>query len=267
MRAFNTSRSVFKSAAPEAGFNARITIWGQSNAEGTALRSGTTTSPLSTDPDLADYDDGTLTFSRVKFWNGTAYATLVPGSNAGTAPTIMGPELGLAVRWMRETAAGTLYLAKNTQGGTSVQDFQTTPGFMWTAGLSKKSAQDAWLTSNSVSIDAANSHWYWSQAEADSGQSGAWYEPKLQDVVDGVIAQGILGGRGVLTDINTGSTRYNSGISAAKASIASGSSGVVDVILELNQFESDGLHINAYNQVQTAFDAYTFLFNTTPLTI
>lgn len=266
MRAFNNSRSVFDSAAPPAAVDARISFWGQSNAEGSALRSGITTSPLSSDTGLADFDDGTTPFTRVKFWNGTSYATLVPGSNAGTGPTIMGPEFGVAVRWMRETTTGTLYLDKNAVGGTSLTAFEPSVGARWTAGISDKASQNAWLTSNSVTIADEMTFWFWSQGEADYIENQAWYEPRLQDLVDALVVEGIMPYRGVLTDIPSGHSRYNAGISAAKQAVADASSGLVTNLMQNLYMESDNLHFNARGQVQVAYDAYAFFFDASTIT-
>lgn len=246
--------------------NARISFWGQSNAQGAALRSGIYTSPLSTDSDLGSYDSGALSFSRVKFWNGTAYATLVPGSNNGTDPLIFGPEFGIAVRWMRETTGGTLYLDKNAVGGTSITAFEPGVGARWTAGISAKAAQDAWLSSNSVTIPTSKVFWLWSQGEADYPENQAWYQPRMQTLVDQLIVQGILPGRGILTDIPNGSSRYNPSISAAKQAVATGSSGNIIKLIEPYYMESDNLHLNARGQVQRSYDSYAFFFDASTIT-
>jgi len=241
--------------------NARISMWGQSNAVGAALRTGIAAAPLSSDAELQDYDDATLPFSRVKFWNGSSYATLVPGSNSGASATEFGPEFGFAVEWMRRTTSGVLYLDKNAAGGISITSFEPDVGARWTTGVTERGQQDAWLASNGVSIDSSRDFWFWSQGEADYIQNQAWYEPKMQELVDALIVEGILPSKAVLTDIPSGSGRYNTGISAAKQAVADGSGGNIIKLVEPNYFEADNLHLNARGQVQRSYDAYAFLFD------
>ncbi len=245
--------------------SARISIWGQSNAGGAALRSGI--SSITADTELVDWDDGTLTFDRVKFWNGSAYAAYVPGTNHGTDSDRLGPEFGLAVRWMRETAGGTLYLDKNAVGGTSIDAFQPPSGARWTAGVSARSSQDSWLSSNGVTIPSGREFIFWSQAEADYIESEAWYETRMQTLADEWIADGYITGLGVLTLIPNGHSRYNVGINTAKQTVADGSSGLIVTLMQPLYMESDNLHFNARGQVQTAFDAYALYFDASTITV
>lgn len=247
-------------ARPGSQGNARISFWGQSNAAGAALRSGIYQAPLTSDPGLQDYDNGTTPFTRVMFWNGTAYAPLVPGSNAGTDSDRMGPEFGVAVKWMRETTSGVLYLDKNAVGGTSITAFEPEVGARWTAGLAAKAAQDAWLSANSVTIDLARTFWFWSQAEADYIYDQAWYQPKLQALVDALILENILPSKGFITDIPNGSSRYNPGISAAKQAVADASGGTLTNFMQGLYMEPDNLHFNAQGQVETSYALYNFVF-------
>jgi hypothetical protein len=255
---------------PAVNPNARISFWGQSNAEGSALRSGI--ADITADAELVDWDDGTLTFDRVMFWNTSTsvYAEYVPGSNHGTLSTLLGPEFGMAVRWMRETTTGVLYMDKNAFGGTSITSFEPPSATRWTTGISRRASQDAWLSSNGVTIDPSRTFWLWSQAEADSGQNQAWYEPKMQAIVDELRSNGILPFRGVLTDIPTGSGRYNAGISAAKQAVADTTDGLVVKQIEPafpTFFEDDNLHLNARGQVQRSFTAYSFFFDAETITV
>lgn len=253
-----------------ASTSARISFWGQSNAQGTAARAGISAAPLTSDPDLQSYDSGALPFSRVMFWNGTAYAQLVPGSNNGTDATLMGPEFGMAVRWMRETSSGVLYMDKNAFGGTSIDSFQPPSALRWNDGISSRASQDAWLLSNSVSIPPNRTFWLWSQAEADSGQNQAWYEPRMQAIVDAIEVNGIMPYRGVLTDIPTGSPRFNAGISAAKQAVANTTGGLLVKQIEPafpTYFEADNLHLNARGQIQRSYAAYSFFFDAAPLSV
>jgi hypothetical protein len=256
------------SVLPAVPLDARISFWGQSNAEGSALRSGI--SAITADPTLVAWDNGTNTFPRVRFWNGTAYAQYVPGSNHGTTSTLLGPEFGMAVRWMRETTTGVLYMDKAAWGGTSIDLFQPPSAARWNDSISRRNAQNAWLTANGVSIDPSRTFWLWSQAEADSGQSQSWYQPRMQAIVDAIEANGILPFRGVLTDIPTGSPRFNSGISAAKQVVADTTGGLLVRQIEPAFpafFEADNLHLNARGQVQRSYTAYSFFFDAATITV
>jgi hypothetical protein len=259
-----------QSSLPVSNNNARISFWGQSNAEGSALRSGI--ADITADTELVDWDDGTLTFDRVMFWNVStgAYATYVPGSNHGTESTLMGPEFAPAVWWMRNTTSGILWMGKAAWGGTSIDLFQPPSATRWTDSVSRHAAQDAWLASNGVTIPSNRTFWMWSQAEADSGQSEAWYESRMQAIVDALEANGILPYRGVLTDIPTGSPRYNAGISAAKQTVADSTGGLVVKQIEPafpTYFEADDLHLNARGQVQRSYNAMSFFFDAETITV
>jgi len=248
--------------------NARMSFWGQSNAQGAALRSGI--AAITADPTLVDWDNGTYTFPRVMFWNGTAYATYVPGSNTGTDPTLLGPEFGMAVRWMRETSSGILYMDKNAFGGTSIDLFEPPSAARWLDGLTSRAAQDAWLTANSVVIDNLKTFWLWSQGEADSADTQSQYQIPMQAIVDAIEINGIMPYRGVLTDIPTGSPRFNSAVTAAKQAVADTTGGLLVKQIEPafpTYFEADNLHLNARGQVLRSYTAYSFFFDAPTITV
>lgn len=257
-----------QAALPPVSADARMSFWGQSNAEGSALRSGI--SAITADPTLVAWDDGTNPFTRVMFWNGSAYAQYVPGTNHGTLSTLMGPEFGMAVRWMRETTTGILYMDKAAWGGTSIDAFQPPSALRWNDSIARRTAQNAWLAANGVTIDPLRNFWLWSQGEADSANDQAWYQPRMQAIVDALEANGILSYRGVLTDIPTGSPRFNAGISAAKQAVADTTAGLVVKQIEPafpTFFEADNLHLNARGQVQRSFTAYSFFFDAPTITV
>jgi hypothetical protein len=245
--------------------NARISFWGQSNAAGAALRSGV--ADITADTELVDWDDGTLTFDRVMFWNGTAYATYVPGSNHGTDSTLLGPEFGFAVRWMRETTTGVLYMSKNAFGGTSIELFAPPSAARWLDGVDSHTAQNAWLATNGVSIDDEKTFWFWSQGEAEYTQPQSWYQPRLQDLADACVVEGILPYRGVITLIPDGHSRYGPGMNDAKQAVADGSGGLLEAIMQQLYMEPDNLHFNARGMVQTAFDTYAFCLDAATITV
>ncbi|EFX59926.1 hypothetical protein DAPPUDRAFT_280330, partial [Daphnia pulex] len=140
--------------------NVRIAIWGQSNALGRADRADILTAPLSADPALATFDAGT--FDRVYIWTGSAYSKLQPSTNNGAAAGQFGSEFGLAVRWMRETTTGNLYLEKWAASGTSIDANMFKRGaWPYTTALSNRTSGNAWLSANGITLD--REAWLWVQ--------------------------------------------------------------------------------------------------------
>lgn len=238
--------------------NIRVSIWGQSNAIGRAEQTDIAAAPLSSDPELEDYMDGTLTLSRVFMWNGSAYVTLT-GSNNNAAAGQFGPEFGMAVRWMRETSSGNLYLAKEGSSGISIDpNFDPADAYY----LSKKSQYNlatAWLTSNSVTI--AEKHFLWVQGEADNAQSQAWYETRLDALLDGRISDSMDSSTGVkvLAQMKVGSAQYGSGVAAAKTAIAAADPTHIKTV-QMDYYKGDNVHCNGQGQVQLGYDAFESIF-------
>ena len=203
--------------------NVQVAIWGQSNAVGTALRSELSAPPLSSDPDLANYDANTLTFDRVRMWNGSAYVQFVMGTNNyGATADKFGVEFGLAVRWMRETTEGTLYLIKQASGGVSITSFDPDPAALnWSNGNYEWGEAASWLAAQGVALAAM--HWIWIQGESDEAQAQSWYQDRLQEIMDALHAGGrmvVPTSRAVLSQMHPSTSTYGAGVAAAKTAIA-----------------------------------------------
>lgn len=243
--------------------NVRIAIWGQSNALGRALRSDIAATPLTLDPVLEDYDTGVLPFSRVMIWTGSAYATLQPGVNTGASSDQFGPEFGLATRWMRETASGTLYLEKAASSGVSITNFDPPSGANYAPGVAERGQANTWLAGQSVTLTA--DHLLWVQGESDAAQTQSWYETRLQEMLDALHANSFLDAptsRIVLSQMHPSTSTYGAGVAAAKAAIAAATSSRIAAIeIPYYMKVGDNIHYNGRGQVQHAYDAYAWLLN------
>ncbi len=239
--------------------NVRVALWGQSNAVGRANRSEISTSPLNADPGLAAFDAGT--FDRVWIWNGSAYVKLQPSSFNGATVIAgqFGAEFGLAVRWMRETPAGNLYIDKNAEGGISITEFAPPSGTWYAIGATEASQATTWLASNSVTIN--NRALLWIQGETDSAQTQSWYETRLTTLIAAMRADGVIGSTSlaVLAQMPASSTGYGQGVFDAKAAYAASSGGAA-VTLQMPGYLSDGVHLSGRGMVQHAYDAYRAIF-------
>jgi hypothetical protein len=250
--------------------NVEIAIWGQSNALGLALRSDTGTSPLSADPDLAAYNANTFTFDRVFIWDGANYEQLVMGTNNGARnANEFGVEFGLAVRWMRETASGNLYLIRQASGGVSITSFDPSPAALnWANGENELSQAASWLAGAGVTLAA--SHWIWIQGESDAAQTQSWYETRLQEIIDALHSEGHLTSptsKLVLSQMHPSTATYGAGVAAAKAAIVAATPARIADPTFPYFHTGDNIHYSARSMVQHAYDCFEFLLDTAPLEI
>ncbi len=247
--------------------NVRIAIWGQSNALGRALRSDLAASPLTADPDLEDYDTGALTFDRVMIWTGSVYATLQPGVNTQATSDQFGVELGLGVRWMRETETGTLYLEKAAGSGISITNFDPPSGVNYASGVAERGQANTWLSGQGVTLSA--DHFVWIQGESDEAQTQEWYQTRLQELLDTLHSNSFLDdptSRIVLSQMHPSTDTYGAGVAAAKAAIADATpSRIVDIQFDYYMKSGENIHYNGRGQVQHAYDVFSFLFDATAL--
>lgn len=236
----------------------RVSIWGQSNAVGRASRSDISASPLSSDPGLAAYDAGT--FSRVYIWTGSVYAQLQPSVNNGANAGQFGAEFGLAVRWMRETVGGNLYIDKQAVGGVSITYFDPA-GANYIAMRSARTSANSWLATNGIVLTDAGMLWV--QGESDAGQTQSWYQTRMENLIAARLADGFQSStaENLLVQMVPGSATYDSNIVAAKAAIASANPGVTYAPAGPPYMQGDNLHQNGRGQVQLGYDAFEVFFN------
>lgn len=239
--------------------NVRVAIWGQSNALGRAERSDIAASPLSSDAGLAAFDAGT--FSRVYIWTGSAYSQLQPSSNNGADAGQFGPEFGLAVRWMRETASGNLYLEKWAASGTSIDANMFKRGvWPYTTALSNRASGNSWLSSNGLTL--AREAWLWVQGESDAGQTQSWYQTRLEQLIADRLADNFQDSSAInlLVQMATGTSGYGAGVAAAKAAVAAANPSNTIANSAPAYMKVDNLHQNGRGQVQLGYDAFEKFF-------
>lgn len=243
--------------------NARVAVWGQSNAVGRALQSDLSSSPLSSDAELADYMNGGLPFSRVLIWKSASFETLT-STNTGCDAGQFGPEFGLAVRWMRETVSGNLYIEKWSSSGSSITANLFVPGvWPYTTAIAWRSSADAWLSERGLSIDKEG--WVWIQGESDNAMSQATYQGHLEALMSSLQTDGVrpAGNTDVLVQMASTSAMYGAGVAAAKAAIASANPArtkVVDAPGGAGYMKGDNLHQNGRGQLQMAYNAFELIF-------
>lgn len=259
MPAWVTLRTEQRRGKTVAPFNAVVSIWGQSNAVGRALRADISATPLSSDPELATFDAGT--FSRVWIWDGTAYQQLQPSvfNGPNVSPGQFGPEFGLAVRWTRETTGGNLYLDKIAEGGESITAFAPPSSFYYSWGSTENTQRLAWFTTNAVTIQ--KTALLWIQGEQDAAQTQSWYETRLSDLIASMRTDGIIQANSlaVLSQMPIGGGATGAGVTAAKTAYAAASGGLA-VTLQMPDYLGDSVHLNARGQVQHGYDAYRSFF-------
>lgn len=237
--------------------NHRVAIWGQSNAIGRASGTEISSSPLSSDSGLSDYWSGS--FSRVYIWTGSAYAQLSSANNQCTAGQF-GPEFGLAVRWMRETTSGNLYIEKEAFSGVSITYFDPAGG-NYPGMVAHRSTANSWLSSNAISV--TDSGFLWIQGETDQSQTQNWYETRMQALIDARTANSLQdsGTKRVLMQMAVGSLNYAASIVAAKDAVALVGSTNTTAPFMAHYMNGDNQHQNGRGQVQAGYDAFEKIFN------
>ena len=240
------------------GGNRRIAIWGQSNALGRALRSDISASPLSSDAGLATFDAGL--FDRVWIWTGAAYEKLQPSVNNGAGAGDFGPEFGLAVRWMRETTTGNLYIEKHTFSGVSIDPYFTPGNYYYNLAVTERTQAAAWLSANSITVTDAG--WLWVQGESDSGQTQSWYQTRLEALIAGRTTDGFqtASTKRVLMKMHPSTSTYGAGPSAAKDAVATASASNTVSIVMPYYMNADNTHLNGRGQVQLGYGAFEQIF-------
>lgn len=240
----------------------RIHIRGQSNAVGYGALSDLSASPLNADSELASY--AAAPFSRVYIWTGSAYAQLNMGSNnAGNSSSQFGPEFGVAVRWMRETTTGNLYIHKHASGGSSIVNWIPSH---WTFATYSAEVTTANGILGSTPTPAG---FLWVQGESDSAQTQSWYQAHLESILTGLQTDGLLsaGSKRILARMHPSSATYGAGVDAAKVAIAAASTTNTTAPVMPNYRIADNIHLNARGQVQMAYDAFETIFSVGHITV
>jgi hypothetical protein len=234
----------------------RLHIRGQSNAVGYGALTDLSASPLNADAGLAGY--AAAPFARVYIWTGSAYQQLNMGSNnAGNSATQFGPEFGIAVRWMRETTSGNLYIHKHASGGSSITNF--VPAH-WTFATWSEEVTTADGILGSTPTPAG---FLWVQGESDAAQTQGWYQTHLESILTGLETDGLIdsGSKRILMNMHPSTATYGAGVAAAKTAIASASPTNTTAPQMPYYMLGDNIHITARGQVQVGYDAFETMFN------
>lgn len=238
--------------------------------DGRGLISDISTSPLSSDAGLATY--AASAFPRVYVWDGGTFSQLLLGTNNGgvnPAPgsgTQFGHEFGIAVRWMRETSSGTLYIVKNGASGAAISGFQPGAGFNQYQILeSAHTAAATALTGVTINVRAFD----WDQGESDQGASQSYYQAALSDILTASYTRGWFSStdRQVLFQVGTTSSLYDSNVAAAKTVLAAAAPSYIKTSASPNYWDGSGYHQNARGQVQKGYDAFELIFDRSHITV
>lgn len=248
--------------------HARITLQGQSNCWGVG--------PIS---EISALGDGLSVlagnvFDRVYIdVGGNSYQKLQlnmnnRGAGSGAGPTF-GPEFGLAVRWMRETTKGNLYIDKSYIDGSPIAPFQDgASGGYFNTLKSTRSNLNAWLVTNGI-VGVKDVAWLWVQGEGDHANSATYYQDQLNIYTASMAASSPIivptRAKKIVTQCYPGTAAYGQGVADAKVAFVN-STANARLVLYTNNFNSDNLHLNAKGQVQLSYDAYERIFNKPHLT-
>lgn len=237
----------------------RISIEGQSNAVGWG---DSDISHLSGISDTTLIAMTSSTFQRVYIFNPASgnYEKLLVGiNNMGQDASHIGPEFGIAARWMRETVSGNLYIDKNASPGQPISYFMEGTS-VFTALLTNTTAQNAWLTARR--LRPTHMGWLWVQGEADNYATQASYEASLTTYINSRLSRALNTDNGfcLLAQVPVGTSQFGAGVQAAKSDYISLYPKIAKS-LAYGQIGADNLHMNAKGMVQMAYDAYSILFS------
>ena len=259
----NGRRPRGQSEAPFSPGNIRIDLWGQSNAIGRADATDLDTSPLSSDPELADYMDGTLPLSRCFIWTGSAYVTLTSATNSATAGQF-GLEFGFAVEWMRKTTSGIALFHKEVSSGVSITYWDPSEGSSTYNGCkSRRTTANSWLVTNGITL--SDTHFVFVQGEADRLETEAWYQAQLDELLTARLADSLDTSTGikVLAQMKVGSAQQGAGVTSAKTAIAAADPTHIKTV-QMDYYKGDNVHCNGRGQVQLGYDVFATVFSRVP---
>lgn len=238
----------------------RVSVWGQSNALARAQRTDISAAPLSADAGLAVFDAGT--FDRVYIWRSGAYVKMTPSVYNGSEAGQFGPEFGLAVRWMRETSSGRLFIDKEASAGSPITYWE---GGTYANMLTRRGIYDSWLSSQGIS--PVNIGWLWIQGESDYQQTQSYYQTKLENLIAANLSNGIIlpTTKRILTQMRPSTTYYSANVAAAKNAIVASAPSLTIAPVMPNHYNVDGYHLNGQGIIQVAYDAFEYFFGASHL--
>lgn len=257
----------------------RITIMGQSQAEGAAHVASLASYPLNLD--TFHFTD---TLKRVWIWNTTRsqYEPMIIGVNnrAGNDASVIvyppalipssayqqfGPELGIAQRWIEENPSGILLIDKWVADGQKIGQFGKDTGHVWTQMVTGRALATAWLKARNWT--AYDKGWMFVQGNADNGSTQTYYQTQLTKLIRDLQWNNY---------INTSSTlvvpqdpalaqhpeQVDVNINNARLAVAANNPNMVVFTYDTTTIPEDHMHADAYSQLNMGYNAYKYIFNT-----
>lgn len=240
--------------------DARISITGQSNAQGLGRTNMLT-------GELAAF--AAAEFERVYIWSpGSGYVKLKLGvNNLGDGAGSFGPEFGLAVRWMRESRSGNLYVDKLFASGKPISWFQygDASGHFYEA-TTRNTQQNNWFAARGLAPSHKGDLWV--QGEGNALDTQAAYQTALDTLFASRVTYGLLTAtaKRLLPQIPVGTLSYGAGVAAAKDAYAAANPGTTRVFPYSSHYLNDNNHLDETGQVQMGYDAFARFFNKRQMT-
>ena len=238
----------------------RVLIEGQSNVGGDADTALLTDYPLNRiQYNLFD------TFNRV-FISDTfgTYRPLKLGFNTyGDSPPRFGPELGLAMEWVKSNPSGLLFIDKKYQNGAQISTFLDGTTYATKLEQQRDSA-NKWLRARGLTpVDIG---WYWNQGENDNADDSATYRAKLNQLYQDRLNAGLIdfSTRPMIVTMPATSTMYGAGVRAAQVGFANENRYARLQISDTIPLGGDNLHFNTQGLLQLGVNANTLLFDGEP---
>ncbi|RPD45498.1 hypothetical protein DNI29_19140 [Hymenobacter sediminis] len=189
--AFSSEVSVVVNPAPSGGSSipagaAHLLIMdGQSNSSGinSITEFQQTTYPLLASDPLDE-------FARAYIWTDNKWQKLRWGlNNRGAGGNGFGAEIGFAQRWEAENPTGDLYIVKHGSPGNPINSWR--PGnFQYTSLV-----QDVTAAKNNLVAAGKTPYvvgFLWNQWESDEGSASGYYQGKLTDLIQRLIADNVI---------------------------------------------------------------------------
>jgi hypothetical protein len=238
----------------------RVLIEGQSNVGGDADTALLTDYPLNRIQfNLFD------TFNRV-FISDTfgTYRPLKLGFNTyGDSPPRFGPELGLAMQWVKSNPSGLLFIDKKYMNGAQISLFLDGTTHATKLEQQRDSA-DKWLRARGLTpVDVG---WYWNQGESDNSDDSTTYRTKLNQLYQDRMSEGLIdfSTRPMIVTMPASSTMYGAGVRAAQVGFVNSNRYARLQISDTISLGGDNLHFDTEGLLQLGVNAHTLLFDGEP---
>jgi hypothetical protein len=257
----------------------RITIMGQSQAEGAAHVASLASYPLNLD--TFHFTD---TLKRVWIWNTTRsqYEPLLIGVNnraANDASVIVyppalipsnnyaafGPELGIAQRWTEDNPSGILLIDKWVADGQKIGQFSKDTGRVWQQMVTGRTLATTWLKNRGLT--AYDKGWMFVQGNADNGSTQVYYQTALTKLIRDLQLNNYINASSTLVvpqdpALAQHPEQVDVNINNARLAVAAANPNMVVFTYDTTTIPEDHMHADAYSQLNMGYNAYKYIFNT-----